>query len=224
MIEVTFPRLLKPFACDGLIRLGKENDGGYLVNNLDVIKSDMLLSFGVGTDISFEEAFNSLKKVRIDAYDNSVEGAFSETGFHRHIQKHVSTEDTDTTANIATILAAVPMNTFLKCDIEGGEYAILDDIIRYSYKLTGAVFEFHDLANGQNLGLLADFMTKLQMRLIHTHVNNYGYYNSPQGIIPTVIEVSFTSSNNVTLEDVTLPHELDSPNNPQAPECKLSFS
>lgn len=215
--------MLKPFVCKDIIRLGKQHDGGYLVNRDDVLKSDMLLSFGVGTDISFEEDFNSFKKVRIDAYDNSVEGAFSETGFHRHIQKHVSTVDTDTTANIATILEGIPINTFLKCDIEGGEYDILDDIIRYSYKLTGAVFEFHSLASGQNLGLLADFMSKLQMRLIHTHINNYGNYNSPQGIIPTVIEVSFTSSANVELSNISLPHELDSPNNPLAPDYKINF-
>ena len=48
---------LEPNLCDDIIRLGRKNDGGYLVSESDVTASDKLLSFGIYDDWSFEEDF-----------------------------------------------------------------------------------------------------------------------------------------------------------------------
>ena len=41
---------LNPNFCDDIIRLGRKNDGGYLVSESDVTASDKLLSFGIYDD------------------------------------------------------------------------------------------------------------------------------------------------------------------------------
>ncbi|MDR2097744.1 MAG: hypothetical protein LBP37_04410 [Spirochaetaceae bacterium] len=57
--------------CD-LIRLGRDYDGGYVVSKRQVEKTDILLSFGVNDDWSFESDFEKLKRIKIYAYDYSV--------------------------------------------------------------------------------------------------------------------------------------------------------
>jgi hypothetical protein len=42
-------------------RIGKENDGGYIVANIPDIKYSVLLSGGISNDISFE---NNLQKIK----------------------------------------------------------------------------------------------------------------------------------------------------------------
>jgi len=59
-----------PFHCDDLVRVGKDNDGGYLVNEKDILKTDKLISFGIGEDISFEEQFCHIKNIPVVAYDS----------------------------------------------------------------------------------------------------------------------------------------------------------
>jgi len=51
------PKEFKPDGLYDLVRLGKNNDGGYLVckNSIDV--SNCLISFGINDDFYFEEDF-----------------------------------------------------------------------------------------------------------------------------------------------------------------------
>ena len=53
-------RLIPKYRYD-LIRLGKDNDGGYLVDKNSIYRSDFLLSFGISNDCSFEDDFITLK-------------------------------------------------------------------------------------------------------------------------------------------------------------------
>ena len=54
---MSFSLFFKPKHKYFLERLGKENDGGYLINSEAIIKSDYLLSFGIFDDWSFEKNF-----------------------------------------------------------------------------------------------------------------------------------------------------------------------
>ena len=72
MITVTLPKIFQPFHCEDLIRLGKNNDGGYLVNKQDIFNSKNLLSLGIGEDWSFEKDFISLNDCKLNAYDSSL--------------------------------------------------------------------------------------------------------------------------------------------------------
>ena len=66
------PNKLKPDGLYKLIRVGKDNDGGYLVCEESVINSDTLISFGISDDFSFEEHFQKINNINILAYDHTV--------------------------------------------------------------------------------------------------------------------------------------------------------
>ena len=40
-----------------LVRIGRNNDGGYLVSKSDIEKSDVLIGLGINDDWSFERNF-----------------------------------------------------------------------------------------------------------------------------------------------------------------------
>jgi len=198
------PRIFQPYQCDELIRLGKANDGGYLVNARDIDRAKVLISFGIGTDDSFEKAFAKINACPAIAHDASV-GLLDDIG----------------PDNIEMTLLAHDI-IFLKCDIEGAEYGILDDIIRQADRLTGLVIEFHDMWSHMNE--ITNFIGKLPLRLIHFHANTWGYIEAGKQKIPSVIELTFTASKNVSYDvRLVIPHELDMPNNPNAQELAIIF-
>ena len=218
MIYCNFPKLLQPFYCENIVRVGKDHDGGYLVNRLDVLKSTKLLSFGIGNDSSFETDFLALANCPLEAYDDA------ETTLDLFAGQHTFHAEMITKDNIGKILGAESGGLFLKCDIEGGEYEILDELIRNSRKLSGLVMEFHSLHLPQYANDLVDFVSKIGLRLIHIHANNYAYQQGPNFIMPTVVEVTFSSSDNLELRrDIASPHPLDQPNNPDEPLFAFKF-
>jgi hypothetical protein len=72
MIKAILPKKLNFKTTDDLIRIGRANDGGYLVSTADIIASDCLVGLGISDDWSFEEHFKSLNNVEVVAYDASV--------------------------------------------------------------------------------------------------------------------------------------------------------
>jgi hypothetical protein len=117
---------------------------------------------------------------------------------------------------------------FLKMDIEGSEYEVLDDIVERAASFNGLAIEFHDLdANGDAFtagmhALLKDFV------VVHAHVNNNG------GLIggttlPRTLELTFLNRallDRVTVRDVMPRYPiagLDAPNNARRPELPLEF-
>jgi len=71
-LKARLPAFLKYKTAGDLVRLGKGNDGGYLVSRNDVDESEILLSFGVEYDWSFEEDFVGKRNLPVFAYDASV--------------------------------------------------------------------------------------------------------------------------------------------------------
>ena len=55
-----------------LVRVGRDYDGGYLVSQADIFRSDILLGLGINDDWSFETDFLALNNVPVVAYDASV--------------------------------------------------------------------------------------------------------------------------------------------------------
>ena len=233
MITVTVPKIFQPFYCEDLIRLGKNNDGGYLVNRQDVMNSKNILSLGIGEDWSFEKDFISFNDCKLSAYDNSLnqsrllnnkalQDSYNKffTGNKVHVEKNIGIGYNDVPFN--TI--ATDPDTFLKCDIEGAEYGILDDLIVHTKLFTGMVLEFHEINKPDNYSSIINFISKVDHKLLHIHVNNYFYYKTDDGCIPDILELSFTSSPNIILaKDTTMPNKLDMPNNPDGEEFKILF-
>ena len=214
MKNILLPKLFQPFTCEDLIRLGKDNDGGYIINKLDVLKSNELISFGIGSDTSFEEDFINLNPVNVKTYDSTIE-----LSMFKHYKENI------TSKNIKSILKDTQNKFFLKCDIDGGEYEIFEDLINYSHKMSGLAIELHSISNRDNFNEIMNFISKLDLKLIHSHLNNYSYYIMDEQIyVPDVIELSFSSSINISYNNnIELPHVLDMPNNQNDHEFKIFF-
>lgn len=223
MIKMRLPRILKPWYCADLIRLGKNHDGGYLVSTADVKKSDWLLSLGVGEDTSFEQSFYDMNPCAIDAYDGSLISCptfFSgnkifhpaNVGYRSH---HV---------HLADVVATYQKQIFFKCDIEGDEYQILDDLICNSHKFSGLVMEFHDVHKPLLWQELCNFISKIPQKLVHVHINNNSYLQTDQDLYyPICVELTFSSHGSCEWCDVQLPHALDQPNSVQRPDFQIVF-
>ena len=241
---------LKPNFCDDIIRLGRKNDGGYLVSESDVTDSDRLLSFGIYDDWSFEEHFVKINDVPIVAFDASaglklllkkarrrlasfklfkalyfLGRAFSFTTFFTDkrifISKFVGLDLPPLHISMEKIFEDWDSKKlFLKMDIEGSEYRCLEAIIQNQEKICGLAIEFHDV--DLHLDKINCFIKKLNLTLIHVHANNSSPVTSFG--IPLVLELTFSRNCTSSPQEAFLPHKLDAPNDPKKPEILLSFS
>jgi len=223
MKNMILPKIFKPFYIEDLIRVGKENDGGYLVSYEDVMKTNKLISFGVGNDTSFEEDFLKLNDCPLDAYDGTdIEiPSFFDGNNRKLFRENIGYKSN--CKKLLDVIGDINSNIFLKCDIEGSEYEILDDLILNSYKFCGIVIEFHDVYQSFLFNEVTNFISKIDLKLAHIHMNNYSYAESPNGYLPGCVEMTFTSSKNISLKLPDLPNKLDMPNAPDREEFGILF-
>jgi hypothetical protein len=114
---------------------------------------------------------------------------------------------------------------FLKIDIEGYEYKIIDDILRIAQRFHAIAMEIHGIHSDESG--FGSFLEKIQSHyyIYHLHVNNYGSLHLKNGF-PDVIEISCIRKDLVSsprfYQDMShLPLEgLDFPNNAIAPDLK----
>mgnify|MGYP006117564073 CR=1 FL=1 len=66
------PKLFKPENTYDLIRLGQNNDGGYLLQKNSLMDAKSLISFGLSYDWTFEKDFFKVKNCPIHCYDPAV--------------------------------------------------------------------------------------------------------------------------------------------------------
>lgn len=229
MYQIVLPLILQPFRCNDLVRLGKDHDGGYLVNSRDIDKTQQLVSFGMGEDWSFEEHFCHRQNCSLSVYDGNVNPekfrnfqAYQSffTANKQHLRQNIGLGK-----NSAAIENTIsePL-TFLKCDIEGNEYDILDHLISLRQNFSGMIIEFHMINDKKNYNKMTNFIAKISMPLVHLHVNNYFYYKTNNTAVPDILELTFTSSDNISVDpDLTLPHKLDQENNPHHRDFAITF-
>lgn len=65
---------MEPLPLSQMIRLGRNQDGGYVVYGRILTETDGLLSYGVGWDISFEEHFQRLTQKSVHMFDPTMRG------------------------------------------------------------------------------------------------------------------------------------------------------
>ena len=91
------------------------------------------------------------------------------------------------------------------------------------------LYEFHQF-NGDSVKCLVDkfdqianFIGKINQKLVYVHANNNSYIETPEQFIPSCLELTFSSAQYVFYRDVELPHPLDMPNEKSRLEFKLVF-
>mgnify|MGYP003650178078 CR=1 FL=1 len=249
-MKSTLPNFFEFQPSKDLIRIGRDNDGGYLVVEEDVIHSEVLIGLGINDDWSFEEDFTKWKDVPVLAFDASVNkkvffrkilknlvrvdspgnvlhwlkvySSYNHffSGSHRHIEKFVGLRYGDRHITMEEVFEETPSGSiFLKIDIEGSEYRILDCLLSNQNRISGMVIEFHDC--DLHLERIEGFLEKFALRLVHIHANNYAPLEKGNGL-PLVLELTFSRYASVQ-KNIILPHPLDMPNDSLNEEIHLRF-
>lgn len=246
------PSCFRPKRNDNLIRIGKKNDGGYVIDRSIVKKTDCLISLGINDDWSFEEDFLDLNNVPLYAFDASISRQFFKRKLYKsirnfnlkqlkrsvrtlnaykrffdnvnrtHIEKFVGFDDEAMFISLNSIVSKYLnsqfKNMFFKIDIEGSEYRLLEDLIRFQNFTIGATIEFHDF--DINLAKIADFIKCYHLQLCHIHANNFSPINNGT---PLCVELSFTSTLSSEASSASYPIDIDFPNNSKEGDYIIEF-
>ena len=139
-----------------------------------------------------------------------------------HYQKFVGLNSSDPSyITLSDILKQVSSDKiFMKIDIEGSEYRLLDTLLEQSDRLTGVAIEFHDC--DLNLAKIEEFIRSFDLKLVHVHANNFSPIRLDDKL-PLTLELSFSKYAD-SFTKLILPHPFDMPNNPFRSEITLSIS
>jgi len=243
------PLAFKPGSGYELIRLGKKNDGGYLVDSTSLENVHALFAFGISNDWSFESDFARHRPTRIEAYDhtisdkvflrrfiwalprvnrpwlawNSLKALFGYKRFFSTLARHHAYRIgySGPQSKCLDEVIGTENNLFLKIDIEGAEYQILDELVKASPRIEGLVIEFHEI--DLHIDRILKFLRDTSLYLCHIHGNNFGGTDANGD--PLVVEMSFSrfAPPHSSSTESGLPHVLDMPNDPRLPEIDLKF-
>jgi len=238
-------KFFKPIANYELVRIGRSNDGGYLIGKNSINSSKYLISMGLDLDWSFEEEFiKKNDKINIICFDDNLDKKFIFKKiiiqiiliiFNRNLKYLISliknfinfdlfvkkVEYKKKKINYGDVLKIQNdiNNLFFKIDIEGSEYRILDELIKIKNKITGLVIEFHDV--DLHLSKIESFINNIELKLIHIHPNNFGGLDKFGN--PNLLELTFEKEPVILKETNSLPHRHDMKNNPDADDITLTF-
>lgn len=185
---------LCPVAMPMLTRLGDLMDGGYVVPMSVIEQSQALLSLGLGDNWSFDAAWHSLKpQDPIHMYDGTVTRDSLAVTINRGVRSNLDikaaydiffvdhkqhwTENVgpgQAQTSLATCITRLGgKDIFVKMDIEGGEYALISDLINYQDRITGMVMEFHFCNGSRQHFETAVRMLQQHYVIVHLHGNNH---------------------------------------------------
>lgn len=210
-----------------LIRLGKDNDGGYvMVDNFN--SPGIAYSFGICDDVSWDY---DMTKHGYDVfmYDMTIDSLpFDSQRFHFFKQGISGTEDQK--ASLDTLEHFVKRNghwdnanMILKMDVEGAEWSFLSTVsAELLSKFDQMVFEFHNLTgekSNEQVETVISCLKKLQHghTVVHVHGNNCGSFITLDDgeVFPQTLEVTYVKTDSYNLEydeNICLPIALDQPN------------
>ena len=216
-----------------LIRLGSQHDGGYVVPEKAVSSADLLMSYGISTDIAFEEAFSSLYNKTSYGFDCGVEKIESNNKRFTFVSECIASDDflianQTSSKNISSFsqqlikFKCINKKIFIKMDIEGAEYEAFQGILPYSSNITGIAIEIH-LVENKHMKQACQLLKKLNKKfiLMHVHGNNFAktWFTSKNAIgqIPRALELTYINKNLSTehcvSKDQYCPSSLDAANN-----------
>ena len=208
------------------IRMGSENDGGYIL--ADGLEYDAFISCGLANNIDFENDFMK-KYSNIDVYlfDGTVENIPETTRECKWEKKNISQNKNENEENLHDLIKKYK-NVFIKMDIEASEFfwidAMPEDLLS---NISQIVIEFHYLFSEfiffdgretiQVEKKLEIFRKLLKThKLIHLSPNNCCEVSLVDGVVvPNVFECTFIRRDlckNNTLNNLMIPGKLDRKN------------
>jgi len=92
--------------------------------------------------------------------------------------------------DIETVFSRIKSNNiFVKIDIEGSEYGIIPQVMRYADRIVGMTIEFHETYILRKIFLESLSLIGNEFSIIHAHGNNFSFVESD---LPNVVEISFS--------------------------------
>jgi hypothetical protein len=246
---------------EGLIRVGGDSDGGYVLPEALLCNADVLISMGLGHNWQFEKDARALNPaIRVQVYDHTVSekvftrqyiaevaarltGRVGRASVQRrrerlrdyrvffgqeatHFQERIHDRQDELSVDIPTVFArAGPGRVFVKMDIEGTEYRVLDDVVSYADQILGLAIEFHDTGPLRLVFERTMEVLRRRFEIVHVHANNFipPYRDG----FPEALEITLARRDLVRgtrrRKELPLP-ELDRPNDPGRPDYRLAFS
>jgi hypothetical protein len=145
-----------------------------------------------------------------------------------HFRQRLWRDHEDNAATVDDAFARLPAGcqVFVKMDIEGSEYRVLDDLIRYATNIVALAIEFHEVDIVPHLFNSLVEKLKRDFHIVHIHGNNLG------GVapfhFPIAPEITFLSKRFFGAmpapSSLDYPVKgLDAPNYPNFPDFKFEF-
>jgi hypothetical protein len=204
------------------VRLGRDCDGGYIMNDIPDIKYKMFLSGGIGDDISFENDFHKLHP-DVDSYifDGTIDKLPIDIPKFKFIKKNIGYYNDEGLTNLQEYIDSVDDGIFIKMDIEGGEVDWIKSLKKeHLEKMEQIIMEFHTPYSIRE----KDIFAKLNEThyIVHFHENNHCIQRIYQGIIiPDVFELTYLNKKYFNSppekNNESFPLSIDMKNNPYSP-------
>ena len=144
-----------------------------------------------------------------------------------HFQEKVWWSNDNHSLTIDKILERVDEeNIFLKMDIEGSEYLVINKILENYQKIVGMAIEFHHIDILSETWLDVIEKIKDKFNIVHIHGNNFADIG-PQKI-PSILEITFENKTimgtTTKLSNHTYPIQgIDNPNNSKKDDFSFTF-
>ena len=145
-----------------------------------------------------------------------------------HFKQRIWSDNQDNSATIEDVFSRLPPQcpVFVKMDIEGSEYLVLEDLLRHSHDIVAIAVEFHDVDLAPDRFNSVVEKLKQDFYIVHIHGNNLGRKTSFN--FPAAPEMTFL--NKRFFPSVPPPSRLkypvaglDRPNHPRFPEFTFEF-
>lgn len=231
-------RELAPITISDHVRLGANRDGGYVISQSCLRDSRALLSLGLGDDWSFDRKWRWYKPQDIiHAYDGTINPDTMPTSVQRdyhlfwrepcvHFPANIGKDHQPGQRSFQQAMRAMATDSvFVKMDIEGGEWQLIDELVRHHVMITGMVIEFHDVGRLRDDFIAAVRHLNRNFFITHLHANNS--CGDCEDGLPQVIEISWANRHYlpdpvVPRYDVYLPG-LDWPNVESTADSEMYF-
>ena len=233
---------IKKVVGKNFVRIGKVNDGGYvMVDNFqsNSVGGGVAYSFGISNDVSWDWHM-AQRGYEIFMYDMTIDGLPQENEhFHFFKEGIAGTEIKE--RNLNTLSNFIKRNghedktnMILKMDVEGAEWGFLSTV---SHEILSQfdqiVFEFHDMIMPKTQSEMIDTLACIRKinqthSLVHLHANNCNSFLilDDKILVPNVLELTYVKTSNYELgddENIFLPISLDQPNQPLRQDIPLGF-
>jgi hypothetical protein len=194
------------------IRLGKDNEGGYVLADVTYPPCTILVSAGIGDEPLFEEAFIEKYSQNCFAFDGKISDLSKP-----HIEFEKKNVGLTNTKNITTLQNLIQSHNslVLKMNIEGAEIAWLKSLGNEIFKFQQIIIVFH-LPLAKTNQSVFELLNRFHI-LIHFHpINSSGFTDLSDVAVPNFFECTYLNKSyfckNPELNKDPIPSVLDMKN------------